>query len=66
MCFPWEGKIRHHSGGPIAPQLGQLYKKVAAERRSAVFFSNIRADSTAAAVPASLATDGAMRETMPA
>jgi hypothetical protein len=35
-------------------------------RRDGVFFSNIRTDAASAAAPASLATDGAMRETLPA
>jgi len=66
MCFPWEGKIRYHSDGAIAPQLGQRHKKVMTGRRDGVFFSNIRTDAASAAAPASLATDGAMRETLPA
>jgi hypothetical protein len=70
MCFPWKGTVRHNSGGPIAPQLGQFHKKVSGEWRNAMFFGLFLRDllgkTVLAAEPRSLATGGAMGERMPA
>jgi hypothetical protein len=66
MCFPWKGTVRHNSGGPIAPQLGQFHKKVSGDWRNAMFFGPLPWETVLAAEPRSLATGGAMGERMPA
>src|SRR5882757_5628772 len=67
--FLGRGKIREHSDGAIAPQLGRLHKKAtnnAGMPGFSAYFRELghRSRPPAAARP-SLATGFAMRETMP-
>jgi hypothetical protein len=70
MCFPWKGTVRHNSGGPIAPQLGQFSQKsigrVAECHVFRLFLRDLLGKTVLAAEPRSLATGGAMGERMPA
>jgi hypothetical protein len=61
-------KIRHISDGLIASQLGPLHENVRIYGRNAMFFGiiprNFALEAASAAAHPSLASEGAMRETV--